>query len=237
VTTAIILAGGMGTRLREIVPNVPKPMAPISGRPFLEYLMDYWIVQGVKQFVISIGYKKEVIVDHFGSCYNNTPLIYIAEEEPLGTGGALLLAAQGLSKPFLVINGDTYFEANLPKLVEFHTEHSSEWTFSLFQINGADRYMEINLNANGEFESVNKTKSRSSYLVNGGVYYINPSVISKTKITLGHKLSLENDLTANFVAQGGKLYGLEFDGKFIDIGVPDDYFRAVEILANKKIKS
>ena len=103
----------MGTRLRSAVPDLPKPMAPIKGRPFLEYQMDYWINQGVNQFLISVGYKKEAIVSHFGASYKGAQVKYVMEEQPLGTGGGLLLAAQDLDEPFLLLNGDTFFEADL----------------------------------------------------------------------------------------------------------------------------
>lgn len=230
MTTAIILAGGMGTRLRSAVPDLPKPMAPINGRPFLEYQMDYWIGQGVSRFVVSVGYMKEVIMDHFGDGYRATPLTYAIENEPLGTGGGLLLAARGLNEPFLVLNGDTFFEVDLAELLNFHAEHSSEWTFSLFRANEVGRYMGMDVKADGEIVSLKSGMGELGRLANGGVYLINPSVLPKAKFVLGHKLSLEEDLLPAFVAQGGKLYGLEFPGSFIDIGVPDDYFRAAEVL-------
>lgn len=228
--TAIILAGGMGTRLRSAVPDLPKPMAPISGRPFLEHQMDYWIAQGVNQFVVSVGYMKEVIMDHFGTSYRGTLLTYTIEDEPLGTGGGLLLAAQGLNTPFLVLNGDTFFEVVLDELLGFHAKHESEWTFSLFRANEVGRYMGMDVNPDGEILSLKSGTGAPGRLANGGVYLINPSVLHKTKFVPGHKLSLEDDLLPAFVAQGGKLYGLEFTGSFIDIGVPDDYFRAAEVL-------
>lgn len=230
MTTAIILAGGMGTRLRSAVPDLPKPMAPINGRPFLEHQMDYWIGQGVNGFVVSVGYMKEVIMDHFGSSYRATPLTYAIEEEPLGTGGGLLLAAQGLNVPFLVLNGDTFFEVDLNELLNFHAEHGSEWTFSLFRANEVGRYMGMDVKADGEIVSLKSGTGKPGRLANGGVYLINPSVLAKAKFVPGHKLSLEDDLLPAFVIQGGKLYGLEFPGSFIDIGVPDDYFRAAEVL-------
>jgi len=230
VTTAIILAGGMGTRLRSAVPDLPKPMAPINGHPFLEHQMDYWIGQGVSRFVVSVGYMKEVIMDHFGTSYQATPLTYAIEEEPLGTGGGLLLAAQGLSEPFLVLNGDTFFEADLAELLNFHAEHASEWTFSLFRANEVGRYMGMDVNADGEIVSLKSGMGELGRLANGGVYLINPSVLPKAKFVPGQKLSLEEDLLPAFMAQGGKLYGIEFPGSFIDIGVPDDYFRAAEVL-------
>lgn len=230
MTTAIILAGGMGTRLRSAVPDLPKPMAPVSGRPFLEYLLDYWIGQGVNRFVVSVGYMKEVIMDHFGSSYRATQLTYAVEEEPLGTGGGLLLAAHGLSEPFLVLNGDTFFEVELDALLNFHAKHASEWTFSLFRANEVGRYMGMEVNADGEIVSLKSGMGEPRRLANGGVYLINPSVLAKTKLDQGQKLSLEDDLLPVFMTQGGKLYGLEFPGSFIDIGLPDDYFRAAEVL-------
>jgi len=230
VTTAIILAGGMGTRLRSAVPDLPKPMAPVSGRPFLEHQMDYWIGRGVNRFVISVGYMKEVIMDHFGKSYQATPLTYAIEEEPLGTGGGLLLAAQGLSEPFLVLNGDTFFEVDLAELLKFHAEHSSEWTFSLFRANEVGRYMGIDVKADGEIVSLKSGTGQPGRLANGGVYLMNPSVLSKTATVPGQKLSLEDDLIPSFLAEGGKLYGLECSGSFIDIGVPQDYFRAADVL-------
>ena len=230
MTTAIILAGGMGTRLRSVVPDLPKPMAPINGRPFLEHQMDYWIGQGVDRFVVSVGYMKEVIMDHFGASYRGALLTYAIEDEPLGTGGGLLLAAQGLNAPFLVLNGDTFFEVDLNELLKFHAEHASEWTFSLFSANEVGRYMGMDVNPDGEIVSLNSGTGEPGRLANGGVYLVNPSVLAKTKFVRGHKLSLEDDLLPTFVAQGGKLYGLEFPGSFIDIGVPQDYFRVAEVL-------
>lgn len=192
--------------------------------------MDYWIGQGVNRFVVSVGYMKEVIMDHFGSMYRATPLTYAIEDEPLGTGGGLLLAAQGLSEPFLVLNGDTFFEVDLNELLKFHTEHASEWTFSLFRANEVGRYMGMDVKADGEIVSLKSGTGKPGRLANGGVYLINPSVLAKSKFVPGHKLSLEDDLLPAFVTKGGKLYGYEFAGSFIDIGVPEDYFRAVEVL-------
>lgn len=228
--TAIVLAGGMGTRLRSAVPNLPKPMAPINGRPFLEHQLDFWIGQGVDRFIVSVGYMKEVIMDHFGSSYRATLLTYAIEEEPMGTGGGLLLAAQELKEPFLVLNGDTFFEVILDELLCFHHKHASEWTISLSRSNEAGRYMGIDVKPDGGIVSCKSGTGEPGYLVNGGVYLMNPSVLTSTKCIPGKKLSLEDDLLPAFVTQGGTLYGLEFPGRFIDIGVPQDYFRAAEVL-------
>jgi D-glycero-alpha-D-manno-heptose 1-phosphate guanylyltransferase len=205
-------------------------MAPVHGRPFLEHQMDYWIGQGVNRFVLSVGYMKDVIMDHFGDIYQSIPLMYAAEDKPLGTGGGALLAARGVSEPFLLLNGDTFFEVDLEVLEGFHAEHGSEWTFSLFRANEAGRYMGIDVKPNGEIASLKSGTGQPGRLANGGVYLINPSALAKAKYMPGQKVSLEDDILSSFQAHGGKLYGLEFSGSFIDIGVPQDYFRAAEML-------
>jgi D-glycero-alpha-D-manno-heptose 1-phosphate guanylyltransferase len=230
LTTAIVLAGGLGTRLRSAVPNVPKPMALVGGRPFLEHLMDYWINQGVTQFVISVGYMKEVIMDYFASSYRSTPIEYAIEVKPLGTGGGLLLAAQGITEPFLVLNGDTFFEVELSKLMRFHIEKSSEWTFSLFKTNEFDRYMGMDVNENGKIISLNLGNHKQGLLANGGVYILTPLSIKIFQSKVGQKLSLEEDLIPNKISQGANIYGLEISKKFLDIGLPKDYFRANEFI-------
>jgi D-glycero-alpha-D-manno-heptose 1-phosphate guanylyltransferase len=205
-------------------------MAPIYGRPFIEHQLDYWLGQGVDRFVLSVGYKKEVIMDHLGSNYRFTPLTYAIEDEPLGTGGGLLLAAQGLSEPFIVVNGDTFFEVDLADLLRFHSFHSADWTFSLFRTSEVGRYMGIDVKSDGEIGSLTSGTGEQSRLANGGVYLVNPSVLANKAFVPGSKLSLEDDLLPALVDQGYKLFGLEFPGAFIDIGIPQDYFRAAEVL-------
>ena len=115
VNSAIILAGGLGTRLRGVVQDLPKAMAPIKDRPFLEYQLDYWIGQGIRHFILSVGYRREVIMKHFGDKYRDVSIEYAVEETPMGTGGGLLLAVEKMKKraPFLLLNGDTFFEVSL----------------------------------------------------------------------------------------------------------------------------
>ena len=232
VRVAIILAGGLGTRLRGTVPGLPKPMAPIRNRPFLEHQMDYWIKQGINRFILSVGYLKELIIEHFGNTYKGIPIEYAIEHEPLGTGGGLLLAEKGLTEPFLVLNGDTFIEVDLDNLYEFHLERKSEWTFSLFRTSQFERYMGIDVSPNGEILSLKSESKKSSGLANGGVYLIEPSVLGSLAFKAGDKASLEDELLLNFISNGGVLYGQECKGKFIDIGVPEDYYQAIDILPN-----
>jgi D-glycero-alpha-D-manno-heptose 1-phosphate guanylyltransferase len=230
VRVAIILAGGLGTRLKGTVPNLPKPMAPIRDRPFLEHQMDYWIKQGINRFILSVGYLKELIIEHFGNTYKGIPIEYAIEYEPLGTGGGLLLAEKGLTEPYLVLNGDTFIEVDLENLCEFHLERKSEWTFSLFRTSQFERYMGMDVSPNGEILSLKSELNKSSSLANGGVYLIEPSVLGSLAFKAGDKASLEDELLPNFISNGGVLYGKECKGKFIDIGVPEDYYQAIDIL-------
>lgn len=141
MVTAIILAGGLGTRLRKSVPDLPKPMAPIKGHPFLEYQMEYWGEQGVDRFILSVGYRYQTISDHFGATYQGIPIHYAVEPTPLGTGGGLLHAAEGMTEPFLVLNGDAFFEVKLEELKDFHAGRESEWTLALFRTSKIGRYI------------------------------------------------------------------------------------------------
>ncbi|MBK9308907.1 MAG: nucleotidyltransferase family protein [Nitrospira sp.] len=230
--SAVILAGGLGTRLRSAVPDLPKPMAPISGRPFLEYQLDYWISQGVSRFVLSVGYRHKAITEHFGPRYNGVDLEYAIEEQPLGTGGAFLLAAEktGLREPFLLLNGDTYFGVDWSVLNAYAMEHDADWCLSLFRTSEQGRYMGIELSSEGRITSLKSGVEQGPRLANGGVYWVHPRVLSGVW-RVGVKLSLEDDVFPAGFAAGQRLFGLEFTETFIDIGVPDDYHRAATLLA------
>ena len=230
ITTVVILAGGLGTRLRFAVPNLPKPMAPINNRPFLEYQMDYWINQGVNHFILSVGYLKHIIINHFGGNYKDASIEYAEEFEPLGTGGGLLMASKNLTKPFLAINGDTFIEVDLATLYDFHVYKNSSWTCSLFRTNHFDRYLRMDIGLNDEILSLKSEKKQISGLANGGVYLINPNALHSLKYKIGVKVSLENELLPSYISQYGNLYGKEFKGKFIDIGIPSDYYQAEKIV-------
>lgn len=233
MTSAVILAGGLGTRLRSTVPDLPKPMAPINGRPFLEHQLDYWIKQGISHFVLSVGYRHEAIVDHFGNSYNGAKLNYIVEKTPLGTGGGLLLATEELGKnePFLLLNGDTYFAVDLKTLIEFSSANDADWCFSLFRTHEEGRYMGMDISPQGQIISLKSGTGRPGRLANGGVYWVNPRAVRSEKFSSGDKASLEDDIFPAAMALGQRLMGIEFSGTFIDIGVPDDYHRASTLLA------
>ena len=233
MTTAVILAGGLGTRLRSAVPDLPKPMAPISGRPFLEHQIDYWLNQGVEHFVLSVGYRHEVIVEHFGNRYKDAAIDYVVEKTPLGTGGGFLLAAEQIAKdgPFLLLNGDTYFAVDLKALIGFSEANDADWCFSLFRTQEEGRYMGMDISPQGRIVSLKSGSGRPGSLANGGVYWVNPRNLLKDRFSAGDKLSLEDDIFQAAMISGQHMLGIEFTGTFIDIGVPDDYNRAPALLA------
>jgi len=230
--TAIILAGGLGTRLRSVVADLPKPMAVISGRPFLEWLMEYWVGQGIREFILAVGYKKEAILGHFGNAYQGSSVRYAVESEPLGTGGALLCAAEKADpdKPLLVLNGDTIFRVEMEDLVSFHESKQSEWTLALFESEDNERYMQVELDAEGCVLSVGAKPEKSRFQVNGGVYVLRPSVLKAVAYRCGDRVSLEKEIIPELLAGGVRVYGETYRGLFMDIGVPEDYFLAQRML-------
>lgn len=234
MTTAIILAGGLGTRLRSVLPDLPKPMAPVNGRPFLEHLMDYWIDQGVDSFILSVGYMKDVIIEHFRSVYRYVPISYSLEETPLGTGGALLIASRTLKAPFLVLNGDTFFEVPLSSLTTFYKRNASECNLSLFRVGEDKRFGGIVIDESNRIISFDAAKSLPGALANGGVYLFSPSLMSRTRFIAGDMCSLEKEFIPELLALGVKIHGIEFLGRFIDIGLPSDLARANTFLATKE---
>ena len=200
VNTAIILAGGFGTRLKEVAPNTPKPMAIINGCPFLEYQMEYWINQGITRFILSVGYLKDLIINHFGDSFNGASIEYVVEPKPLGTGGGMLLAAKNITETFIVLNGDTYIEVDLNSLYKFHDKLKSDWTFALFRTSDFNRYLAMDISSRGKILSFNSNTTKKSGLVNGGVYLIEPSALNLLNFNSVYESSLENQLLPNLVS-------------------------------------
>ncbi len=216
---AVVLAGGLGTRLRAAVSDVPKPMAPIQGRPFLERLLDYWIGQGVERAVLAVGYMHETIRKHFGEKYRNCAITYSVEHQPLGTGGALVQAlpvVQG--KTFLVLNGDTYFAVALSALTEFHRQHRAEVSLALFRSDNP-RYTGVSLATDGR---VTNLSGRGA--ANGGVFMFERAAAARLPAGAS---SLEKDLLPRLL---DGLYGCIFDAPFVDIGLPEDWRAAANII-------
>ena len=222
---AVILAGGFGTRLRHIVSDVPKPMAPVCGRPFLCYLLDVLADSGFGHVVLSTGYMHEKIESYFGTEYHGLTLDYACETAPLGTGGGMLNALQHcFSDDVLVLNGDTLFLIDYDALYRYHSDHDARLTVVLRQVDDVARYGAVVCNGEGRITSfVEKNASQGAGLINGGIYLMNRTILDAFKV--GDKFSFENDvLQALYPEQ--TFMGFADNGYFIDIGVPEDYARA-----------
>lgn len=221
---AVILAGGFGTRLSHVVSNVPKPMAPVFGKPFLSYVIDRLIDSGIRRIVLATGYKHEVIENWFGANYNGAEIIYSREETPLLTGGAIVQAAHLLhSEDFVVLNGDTLFNIDFQKLYDFHSAHHAHLSIALRRVEDTSRYGSVNA-VNGRITAFQeKSESKGAGDINGGIYVINREWLLKQNVPVA--FSFEKELMQPLAGSDG-FYGLSFSDYFIDIGIPDDYWRA-----------
>ena len=239
---AIILAGGLGTRLRSVVPDLPKPMASVNGRPFLEYLLDFWIHGGAERFILSVGYKHKILQSHFGTAYKNVPIGYSVEENPLGTGGGLLSALGKLRtrNPFLLINGDTFFDVNVSSILAFHQKRNAGLTMVLRTMADAGRFGTVQLGNHGQLERFCPPgEGNPPYLINGGIYLINPEFLDAERLRWNGNtpLSLEGDLFPKWVRSRYPIYGFQETGEFIDIGIPEEYQRCQALFETFKTES
>ena len=222
IREAIILAGGLGTRLRSAVPDLPKCMAPVAGRPFLSYIIDYLLEQGVERFIFALGYKSGAIEDFVRTKKLRHELS--VEKEPLGTGGAIRLACtHAREENALVLNGDTFFGIDARMLAATHAENQAHCTLCLKPMQNFDRYGVVELGTGGRVHRFREKQFYEKGLINGGVYALRvPHFLEQA---LPEKFSFEKDwLEKNDPAR--PLYGLVQDGYFIDIGIPEDYERA-----------
>ncbi|NPU88325.1 MAG: NTP transferase domain-containing protein [Fervidobacterium sp.] len=230
INEAVILAGGLGTRLRSVVSTKPKPMADINGRPFLEYVLHYLEKQGITKVVLAVGYMYETIVNHFSRTYKGLEVSYSIEEEPLGTGGALRKALTYTDSTNLyVLNGDTLFMVDLKKMRDFHVSKNSVLTVALKRIEKSNRYGSVTINEGQKIVSFQeKSSSSTTQLINGGVYLLSRNIFEK--VELPEKFSFEKDFLERYYDQLD-FYGFVSEGYFIDIGVPEDYERAQQELS------
>jgi len=221
---AIILAGGLGTRLRSAVPDLPKCMAPVNRKPFIGYVIDYFQKQGVNKFILSLGYKSEAIIEYINKDYPALNVQFVIEKEPLGTGGAIYLSCtKATEKNVFVTNGDTMFDVNLNALLDRHNETSSDCTLSLKPMHDFDRYGVVELNDDYSIASFKEKQHYTEGLINGGLYVLN--VANFLAESFPEKFSFEKDYMEAFYLKR-KMSGLIQDAYFIDIGIPQDYLQA-----------
>lgn len=220
---AIVLAGGFGTRLQKVVSDVPKPMAPVAGKPFLEHVMHYLNEQHITHVVLAVGYLHETIIAHFGDQFKNISITYSIEKDPLGTGGGIMQACNYLQgDETFIINGDTFFDISLGELHHFHASKNAALTIALKKMVQFERYGTVEIDANGMVTGFHEKKYLDEGLINAGVYCLKTSLFHPS---LPAAFSFEKEiLEKQFVHQS--VYAIAFDGYFIDIGIPEDYERS-----------
>jgi len=222
--TAAILAGGLGTRLRSAVADRPKVLAEVHGRPFLSYLLDQLAAAGCREVVLCTGYLGERIVARFGDAYGPLRLRYSQEPAPLGTAGALRLALPLLeSDPVLVLNGDSYCQADLAAFLDWHQGHAASATLVLTRVADVSRFGSVEIDADGRVLRFQEKAgvSRPGW-INAGIYAVSRPLL--LKVPAGTAVSLEREVFPAWIGQG--LYGHAQGGRFLDIGTPESYAAA-----------
>ncbi len=230
---AIILAGGKGTRLKEVVADLPKPMASINEKPFLEYLINYLEQNGIKHIILSVGYKAEVIQNYFGTNFNSIKISYAVENEPLGTGGGIYLAMQqAKEEQVFIVNGDTLFNIELQKLAQLHQQKTAALSIALRKVTDASRYGSVVIDEKNKIKAFReKNENAKNVLINGGTYLIDKDLF--LNINFPKIFSFEKDFLEKYLKTG--FFGYEFNNYFIDIGLPSTYQQAQTDFLNEFI--
>jgi len=221
---AIILAGGLGTRLKKIVSDVPKPMAPINGIPFLEYLLNFLLLHGIKKVILAVGYKYECIVRHFGTSYNGLLIKYSVENKPLGTGGGIKKAmALAENENVLVLNGDTFFNISLEDFLRFHKSKEAFLTIALKHLNNCQRYGTVEIDNDGKIIGFREKAACSEGFINAGIYILKKKWF--LSLSFPETFSFERDFLQKEY-KSFEFFGKPYNSYFIDIGIPEDYKKA-----------
>lgn len=228
----IILAGGFGTRLQSVVNDVPKSMAKVAGRPFLEYLFEYASNQQFDHIILSLGYKADIVIEWLKEQQQPFNVSYVIENSPLGTGGAIKYAFEKVTaKEAFVINGDTFFDVDTHTLSQFHKTKQADISIALKPMTDFDRYGSVTVNNQQRIISFNEKQYCTEGLINGGIYIVNSELFQKTD--LPEKFSFEKDIMESYINNIG-IYGLKQDNYFIDIGIPSDFEKANKDFYNNR---
>jgi NDP-sugar pyrophosphorylase family protein len=229
-----ILAGGLGTRLRQAVADRPKVLAPVAGRPFLCYLLDQLIRWAIDEVVLLVGHRAGQVRAALGESYQGIRLVYSVESTPLGTAGAVRLALPHFrAGHLLLLNGDSFCDFDLPSLCQMHDERAAGATLALCEVPDTARFGRVRQDSGGRvvcFEE--KGDSSGAGWINAGVYLLRRDLIGA--IAPGRPLSLERDLFPGWV-QSGQVWGQRTSGRFLDIGTPTSYAQAEAFFAGQGV--
>lgn len=233
IREAVILAGGLGTRLRSAVPDLPKCMAPVAGKPFLTYVINHLLRQGISRFVFSLGYRSDIIEAWLQEEFPSLDYRLSVEAEPMGTGGAIKMAAAVCQEEnIIILNGDTLFTVNVQQLSDFHSIKKADCSLTLKPMQSFDRYGVVELDEQHNIKTFKEKQFYKEGLINGGVYALNR--IKFMQEELPEKFSFEKDYLEKYFSSR-KMCGLIQDDYFIDIGIPEDFERANAEFADMEI--
>lgn len=225
---AIILAGGFGTRLQAVLADTPKPMAPISGKPFLAYLIDYLAQQGITEVILSVHYLREQIQNYFKSAYAGVAIRYIVEETPLGTGGAIAHSLKDMhaNEPVFVLNGDTFVKLDYKAMYAQHVAQHASLTMALRFVEDCARYGKV-ITESGVIADFREKGEAGAGWINAGVYLLQPDLFSRFNMPAIFSFETEFVQPHLSVLEPQAFAAKEY---FIDIGVPEDYASAIASL-------
>jgi len=222
ITTALILAGGKGTRLRSVISDRPKVLSEVCGRPFVTYLLDQLIAAGFRRIVLSTGYMAETVSRALGNTYRSADLVYSRELQPLGTGGGIrhsLPLLQGDS--VLVMNGDSFVDVDLKSYTAWFSQRPREASLLLVKVRDTNRYGQVAINGEDRLTSfVEKKDAYGPGWINGGIYILSMAIVNT--IPSGVPCSLEREVFPGLVGSGD-FFGFRCRGAFIDIGTPESF--------------
>ncbi|MBF0380033.1 MAG: nucleotidyltransferase family protein [Magnetococcales bacterium] len=223
---AVILAGGLGKRLRQSVPDIPKPMAPIGDRPFLAHLLETLVSQGIRRVILSVGYKSNYFIDYFTDSYMGMEIVYAIEERPLGTAGGIQLALNMVKGDrAYILNGDTFFNVPLLQLEKAYNNNDSKLVMAVKSMESCARYGAVQVSNDGRIIGFREKGQVAGGLINGGVFLL----ATELRNNLDGCFSFETDFLQPNVNKI-VMSTVENDGYFIDIGIPEDYFAAQKYL-------
>lgn len=222
--TTVILVGGLGTRLRTVVPDRPKVLAEIHNRPFLTYLLDRLVSAGAQEVVLCTGYMADEVREKLGETYKSLRLVYSREHEPLGTGGALRLALPHLSSdPVLVMNGDSFVNVDLAGYLNWFFEKDIQASLILTKVPDTGRYGRVLMDKDGRITDFEEKRGNSGAgWINTGVYLVKKKLVES--MPSGRPYSLEQQFFPGLI--GNDLYGYRCEAQFLDIGTPESYAQA-----------
>ena len=224
---AIILAGGLGSRLRSVVSDVPKPMAPVNGVPFLDYLFKNLKRCGIEEIVLSVCFMKDKIIERYQDSFMGIPVRYSVELEPLKTGGAIKQAVSLLNEDdVVVLNGDTYLELDLNAMYAFHKQKHADVTLAACHLQNFDRYGRLDISDSGRVEGFKEKEFCLEGDINAGIYFLKRNLLESVK---ENRFSFEEYLCENVNAL--EVYAFQRSDNFIDIGIPIDYKRAASVIS------